>query len=32
MDGSIVPLSQKKSVEFRENFNIFLGKHIQKNI
>lgn len=32
MDGSIVPLSQKKSTEFRENFNIFLSKHIQKNM
>jgi len=32
MDGSIVPLSQKKSTEFRENFNIFLSKHIQKKM
>ncbi|MDF2672338.1 MAG: DNA-binding response regulator [Clostridiales bacterium] len=28
MDGSVIPLSQKKSVEFREQFNIFLEKHI----
>ena len=28
MDGSIIPLSQKKSAEFREKFNIFLEKHI----
>ncbi|WP_234117304.1 LytR/AlgR family response regulator transcription factor [Clostridium hydrogenum] len=28
MDGSIIPLSQKKSAEFREQFNIFLEKHI----
>lgn len=28
MDGSIIPLSQKKSAEFREHFNIFLENHI----
>lgn len=28
MDGSIIPLSQKKSVEFKEQLNIFLGDHI----
>lgn len=28
MDGSIIPLSQKKSVEFKEQLNIFLGNHI----
>lgn len=27
-DGSIIPLSQKKSAEFREQFNIFLENHI----
>lgn len=30
IDGSVIPLSQKKSVEFRENFNIFLENHIKK--
>lgn len=30
LDGSIVPLSQKRSVEFRETFNIFLENHIWK--
>jgi DNA-binding LytR/AlgR family response regulator len=30
MDGTIIPLSQKKSSEFREQFNIFLENHIQK--
>ncbi|KAJ50141.1 DNA-binding LytR/AlgR family response regulator [Clostridium tetanomorphum] len=29
MDGSIIPLSQKKSSEFREQFNIFLENHIK---
>ncbi len=29
MDGSIIPLSQKKSSEFREKFNIFLENHIK---
>ena len=24
MDGSVIPLSQKKSVEFRERLNMFL--------
>lgn len=28
MDGSIIPLSQKKSAEFREHLNIFLENHI----
>lgn len=28
MDGSVIPLSQKKSSEFRDEFNIFLEKHI----
>lgn len=28
MDGSIIPLSQKKSAEFREQLNIFLENHI----
>lgn len=28
MDGSVIPLSQKKSVEFKEELNIFLGDHI----
>lgn len=28
MDGSVIPLSQKKSVEFREQLNIFLENHI----
>jgi len=28
MDESIIPLSQKKSVEFKEQLNIFLGNHI----
>lgn len=28
MDGSVIPLSQKKSTEFREEFNMFLEKHI----
>ena len=28
MDGSIIPLSQKKSTEFREEFNMFLEKRI----
>ncbi|OPJ60950.1 LytR/AlgR family response regulator transcription factor [Clostridium oryzae] len=28
MDGSVVPLSQKKSAEFREKFNIYLENHI----
>lgn len=27
-DGSTIPLSQKKSAEFREQFNIFLENHI----
>lgn len=27
-DGSIIPLSQKKSAEFREQFNVFLENHI----
>ncbi len=30
MDGSIVPLSQKKSSEFRDSLNIYLEKHILK--
>jgi len=30
MDGSVIPLSQKKSAEFREQFNIFLENHIKK--
>lgn len=30
MDGSMIPLSQKKSTEFRDAFNIFLDKHISK--
>lgn len=30
MDGTTIPLSQKKSVEFREQFNIFLENHIKK--
>lgn len=29
MDGTTIPLSQKKSVEFREQFNIFLENHIK---
>jgi two-component system, LytTR family, response regulator len=28
VDGSVIPLSQKKSAEFRDQFNIFLEKHI----
>lgn len=28
MDGDIIPLSQKKSTEFRDEFNIFLEKRI----
>ncbi|MGL4106657.1 LytR/AlgR family response regulator transcription factor [Clostridium sp. LP20] len=28
MDGSIIPLSQKKSTEFRDEFNMFLEKRI----
>lgn len=28
MDGSVIPLSQKKSAEFREQLNIFLENHI----
>ena len=28
MDGNIIPLSQKKSAEFREQLNIFLENHI----
>lgn len=28
MDGSLIPLSQKKSTEFRDEFNIFLEKRI----
>jgi DNA-binding LytR/AlgR family response regulator len=30
MDGTVIPLSQKKSAEFREQFNIFLENHIKK--
>ena len=30
MDGSIIPLSQKKSAEFRDQFNVFLQNHINK--
>lgn len=30
MDGSMIPLSQKKSTEFRDEFNMFLDKHISK--
>lgn len=29
MDGSIIPLSQKKSAEFREKFNIYLENNIK---
>lgn len=28
MDGSVIPLSQKKSTEFRDEFNMFLEKRI----
>ena len=28
MDGSVVPLSQKKSVEFREKLSSFLARQI----
>ncbi|MEG0843507.1 MAG: LytTR family DNA-binding domain-containing protein [Romboutsia sp.] len=31
MDGSIVPLSQKKSSQFRDSLNIYLSNHISKN-
>lgn len=30
MDGSVIPLSQKKSAEFRDQFNVFLQNHIKK--
>lgn len=30
MDGSIVPLSQKKSTQFRDGLNIYLSTHIDK--
>ena len=32
MDESIVPLSQKKSSEFRSALNVYLGNHIEKQI
>lgn len=32
MDESIVPLSQKKSSEFRSALNVYLSKHIEKQI
>lgn len=31
MDGSIIPLSQKKSSEFRNSLNIYLSNHIEKS-
>ena len=32
MDESIVPLSQKKSGEFRSTLNVYLSNHIEKQI
>ncbi len=32
MDESVIPLSQKKSTEFRKTLNIYLSNHIEKNI
>ncbi|WP_297136407.1 LytR/AlgR family response regulator transcription factor [Terrisporobacter sp.] len=32
MNGSIVPLSQKKSTEFRNSLNIYISNHIEKQI
>ncbi len=32
MNGSIIPLSQKKSTEFRNSLNIYLSNHIEKQI
>ncbi len=29
MDGAVIPLSQKKSAEFREKFNVFLENRIK---
>ncbi len=32
MDESVIPLSQKKSTEFRKTLNIYLSNHIEKNV
>ena len=32
MNGSVVPLSQKKSTEFRNSLNIYISNHIEKQI
>ena len=32
MDESVIPLSQKKSSEFRNALNIYLSNHIEKQI
>ncbi len=32
MDESVIPLSQKKSTEFKKTLNIYLSNHIEKNI
>ena len=32
MDESIIPLSQKKSTEFRRALNIYLSNHVEKRI
>lgn len=32
MNGSIVPLSQKKSTEFRNSLNIYISNHIEKQM
>ena len=31
MDGSVIPLSQKKSSQFRDSLNRYLSKHINKS-